>query len=204
MDLIRKLFITLLIVVNQGVATAQTLHYKVVWRGDSVGYIKTYKFDSANFEVYKVKSLVTFWFFGRRSIKTEYSEVFQDQKLISAEVRYFKDEELRERCSTILKNSLYQIELNGDIQPPIMNPIYVTTTTLYYYKPDRAKSVYSERFGEMMPLEEINDSEIRIEKPNGRYNEYTFENGICKRVKVDNFFATLFFVRIDGEKSKNL
>ncbi len=205
MDGFRKYFIiTIYLVLFVRFAVAQTVHYKIIWRGDSVGYINAYRFDSANFEVYKLKSEVSFWFFGRRLIKTEYSEIFKEQILISSEARYFKDDKLREDCSTIFRNSQYDITLNGSKQPSIADPIKISTTTILFRKPEGTKAVYSERFGEMMDLERINDSSFRIEKANGRFNVYSFENGICKRIKVDNFFATLYFIRIDDEPDKNL
>ena len=205
MVLIRKYFvITIYLVMAALVAEAQSVHYKIIWRGDSVGYINAYRFDSINFEVYKLKSEVSFWFFGRRFIKSEYSEVFKDQQLISSETRYFKDDKLREKCSTIFLDSAYDITLNGIKQPSISDPIKISTTTLLFKKPEVTKAIYSERFGVMMDFKKINDSSFRIEKANGRFNVYSFENEICKRIEVDNFFATLFFVRIGDGPNKNL
>ena len=178
------------------VAEAQTVHYKIIWRGDSVGYINAYRFDSANFDVYKLKSEVSFWFFGRRLIRSEYSQIFKEQQLVSSEAKYFKDDKLRENCSTIFQNSQYDITLNGEKQPPIADPIKVSTTTLLFTKPEVVTAVYSERFGVMMDWEMINDSSFRIKKANGRYNIYSFEKRICKRIKVDNFFATFVEVEV--------
>lgn len=190
------LFTCFTILVSITSARCQNLKYSVVWKGDSIGHINANKYDSAEFFVYKIESEVSFWFFGTRTIQYDYITLYKKDTLIKASTKYKRNGDLKSESHVALNGSGYDIVVDGNVSKLTEpNPIGYSVTAIYYNEPKFLSEIFSERWGEILKVTPTGQNQYSIEKPDGRKTEYFFENGICSRVIVDNFFATFTFER---------
>ena len=180
---------------------AQKLQFKVIWKGDSSGYVTATKSDSIGFEVYKINSKVTFWLFGNREIDSFYISVYKDGQLIKSKSTLSRDGKLREKTTTRWVDEKYTIIRDDKVIESVEGIIEQSIARLYFYQPQPGP-VYSERFGEFLEMQPDSGSVYHIVKPDGRKNTYSFGSRYCKLVEVDNWFATLYFVRIAAKDVK--
>ena len=190
------ILITLLILLLGRSLEAQNLNYSVMWKGDSIGIVSANKYDSAEFNVYAIKSKVEFWFFGIKTIKYNYLTIYKQDTLISAFTRYTRNGDIKAESSIQLHDKGYDIIVDGDsrmITSP--HPIDHSVTAIYHNEPNLLTGIFSERFGEMLKVNSPDPNHYFIEKPDGRQTEYFFEDGICSKVVIDNFFTSFTFER---------
>ena len=183
-------------ILSMGSLNAQTLNYSVVWKGDSIGIISANKYDSADFNVYTIKSKVEFWFFGIKTINYEYQSLYKQDTLVQAFTKYTRNGDTKAESSVILHDKAYNIMVDGITH--IMtspHPIGSSVTAIYHNEPILLSSIFSERFGEILKVNSPDPNHYFIEKPDGRQTEYYYENGICSKVIVDNFFTSFTFER---------
>ena len=75
--------------------------------------------------------------------------------------------------------------------------IVYSVSKLYTDEPVCKSKVSSQSFGRYLTLTKTDDHTYELVSPDGT-NYYTYENGICKEVKVSRDFATFYF-RIQPE-----
>ena len=175
---------------------AQQLNYSVMWKGDSIGIVSANKYDSADFRIYAIKSKVEFWFFGTKTIDYNYLSIYRKDTLIKAHTRYTRNGDIKAESSVWLNGNVYDIIVDGTsrlISEP--HPIDHSITAIYHNEPLTLSSIFSERWGELLAVKSPEPNHYFIEKPDGRATEYFFENGICSKVVIDNFFTTFTFER---------
>ncbi len=183
---------------STGILKAQTLKYKVVWRGDSVGLIEAYRYDSIGFLVYRIISKIEFRFLGRRTIEMDFESIYSNGSLIRAKSRYSRDSKLRNFSHINFDGSGYRITIDGKLRDRIEKyRISCSIASIYHNEPFGVSEILSERYGEMSTVKAVKPGHYNVKKPDGRYNIYIFENGICQLVVVDNFFATFYFELLD-------
>lgn len=187
--------VSLMILLNTSLE-AQNLNYSVMWKGDSIGIVSANKYDSAEFKVYAIKSRVEFWFLGIKTINYDYITIYKQDTLISAHTRYTRNGDTKAESFVRLHDTGYSIIVDGDsrmISNP--HPIVHSVTAIYHNEPHLLTGIFSERFGEILKVNSPDPNHYFIEKPDGRQTEYYFENGICSKVVIDNFFTTFTFER---------
>jgi hypothetical protein len=62
---------------------------------------------------------------------------------------------------------------------------------LYTKEPLNINQVYSDNFQCFLPIKKDAEHQYRVNLPDGNYNEYHFENGICKLVVVNHSLYTI-------------
>ena len=190
------LFITPMMLLMIGILKAQELNYSVMWKGDSIGIVSANKYDSAEFRIYSIKSKVEFWFFGTKTIDYDYLSIYRKDTLIKAYTRYTRNGDTKAESYVQFNGSVYDILVDGDSR--LMDdpqPIGHSVTQIYHNEPFSLTKIFSERWGEVLNIESPDPNHYFLEKPDGRHTEYFFENGICSKVIIDNFFTTFTFER---------
>ena len=179
-----------------GLMTAQSLQYDVIWKGDSIGYVHAQKFDSADYSIYTIDSEVTFWFFGSKRLEYRYHTLYHYDELIRASTRYLKNGNLKSTSQVIRNDSGYEISQDGEkIPKSTLESINGSINTIYHQEPGHKEEIFSERFGQLLPIESPHANRYVLTKPDGRTTTYEYVNGICERVLVDHFFARFTFER---------
>ena len=82
---------------------AQSLTYKIIWKKDSVGYLKVNKSGINDITSYRILSNVGFRFFGKRTITYEYRSDYDSAGiLLNAKAKYSRDGKLASQENGIL------------------------------------------------------------------------------------------------------
>ena len=87
----------------------------------------------------------------------------------------------------------YHISLLNDPQKVITKPITYSMVSLYFKEPKGVDMVYSERYGEFLDIDKLEDHRYRLYLPDGREIVYNYENGNCVEIEVDHSLTTLYF-----------
>ncbi|MBL7736710.1 MAG: hypothetical protein JNL51_14730 [Chitinophagaceae bacterium] len=193
---LQQLYITVSFVLLTGyssLAQEQIRHYDIIYRGDTVGRMNFYekklganlllKFDSK----VRIRSLFTFL------VETEESSDFKNGALVHSSVRRKINGKEKTLKQTIAGRGGYQclpekINCGGNSAPIVYN-----LHLLYISEPADRQKVYSDHFQEYLLIQKIADHKYKVELPDGNYNYYSFENGVCYSIEVvrDLFSLTM-------------
>jgi hypothetical protein len=81
-------------------------------------------------------------------------------------------------------------------------PIRYNMLLLYTNLPDKVDKVYSDNYQKHLDIKKIDQNRYRLSLPDGNYNYYTYENGICTRVDIERTLFTIHF-QLAETSSKN-
>jgi len=71
-------------------------------------------------------------------------------------------------------------------------PINHSILFLYYQEPVNVAKIYSDNFKQFVGIEKVDSNKYRVEFPNGNINYYSYRNGICTNVEVNQFYNIQF------------
>lgn len=185
------LFVLFLISV---LANSQSLIYKIVWKGDSIGYIESKVRHNDNYKIYLLESKAHFSVLIKFELQNDYSAKFVNDTLV--QTRTISKLNGNERTNTIVnrKSNKYHVVSDGEEWMLEQDHIDFTISMLYFNEPAGKSEIFSERYGKFLELKNISDKTFELTKPNGRKNIYTYGiEGICQRVEVDNAFTKFYF-----------
>lgn len=114
-------------------------------------------------------------FFRERTSAANVSVLYKDGVMHSANCNYERDGEIF--YVKMKKNDdRYEIENNGEILKE-KNPILFSATKLFFEEPIGVDKVWIERLSKYEDVEKVDDHKYRVQVE-GKYNFYTYENGI--------------------------
>lgn len=73
-------------------------------------------------------------------------------------------------------------------------PIRYNLLLLYVTIPEKIDKVYSDNHQKLLDIKKVEHNKYRLTLPNGNFNYYTYENGVCTKVEVERTLFTLQFV----------
>ena len=175
-------------------AQAQSITYKVTWKGDSIGYLKAEKDRSGPFITYELKSETAFSFLLSYSMETQYHSVYKEGQLLTASTKNFVNEKQKDHSRIKYLDNAYEIVVNDKSRTDVIR-IDESIATLYFAPPKR-DTIFSERFGETLTIKKSGGNSYDLVKPDKRINTYFYRNGICERVKINLALATIELIKI--------
>ncbi len=96
--------------------------------------------------------------------------------------------------STIASGKSYKLTDNGKIKLESMPPIRYNMLLLYTDIPVGITKVYSANSQKMLDIKKMEENKYRLTMPDGKFNYYTYKNGICTKVEIVRTLFTLQFV----------
>ncbi len=78
------------------------------------------------------------------------------------------------------------------------DPIRYNMLLLYTTMPETISKVYSANFQKHLDIKKIEENKYRLTLPDGKFNYYTYKNGICTKVEIVRTLFTLHFVLRQG------
>lgn len=191
-----RYFLILLFIWLQIICYSQELTYDILWKGDTIGTLVAQQYDSASFAIYSIESDVSIWMLGRKNLKNTSKSTYDGNDLINTQACYYKNDVLKETNRTQLTDNMYLVHhLEKKREDEVDSPHSYSICRLYFDEPKALDQVYSERHCKLLQLKRKGSNSYELTKPDGRLNTYTFEEGICQEVKVETFWATIYFVR---------
>ena len=96
--------------------------------------------------------------------------------------------------TTIVSGKSYKLTDGEESKLVSLPPIRYNTLLLYTNMPMNINKVYSANFQQMVDVKKIAENKYRLTLPGGKYNDYTYKNGICTRVEIVRSLGTVQFV----------
>jgi hypothetical protein len=124
-------------------------------------------------------------------VNTEEECLFQSGKLIYSNLsRKVNGKEKANKQTKAVANT-YQTFSFG--KPGSVNDqtIDYNFSLLYCIEPVNKPAVYSDNFQRFINIQKVAEHKYKVELPDGNYNYYSFQNGVCTNVELHHTFYTV-------------
>lgn len=179
---------------NLAMATKEYLNYSIIKDDKTIGTIRVER---------SLKDHITEYLFeSRAQVKILYSIEIYDKMNVSfkqnilqqAKLYRTMNGKLKVNNTAIWNGSFYNLSDKDGPNGFLKQSVLYSTASLYFNEPENVKSVFSEKFQKMVPVQKIDARRYRISLPNGNTTTYTYSSGICTLVEASTDFANLKFV----------
>jgi len=177
------------------ISSAQTLKYRISWKGDSIGYIIAKKTESKSLESYHIKTEANISIIFSFTMVTDFHADFEEGVLKKATTKSSLNDKERSYSKIDYTGGTYNIETD-DGNSKLHGKIEESVVAMYFNEPGLER-VFSERYGKMCDVKRVESGKYELKKPDGRNNYYYFENGICQSGEINHSLATFFFEKIN-------
>lgn len=164
--------------------------YNIKRNGEIIGKLAFNQNTDGESTYLKITSQVSTRFVFKIDVQTEDLAHFKNGRLISSEVSRLVNGKAKECKKTIFQNNSYQLQ-SGNKFNSFNQAIAYNMMLLYTTEPVAISQVYSDNFQCFLPIKKQAAHQYRVNLPDGNYNDYYFENGICKLVVVNHSLYTI-------------
>lgn len=182
---------------NYSTAQERKLVYDVIRNGKIIGEINFTEFTQGQKKFLTMKSNVettviipikdhTVETAGFDKGAMVYSSFYQDQT---------GSDEVNK--TTKLSGKVYKVTANGESRSVALPTIRYNTLMLYTSEPNKINKVFSGNFQTLVDVKKMADNKYRLLLPDGKYNDYTYKNGVCIMVEIVRSMGTVQFVLRD-------
>lgn len=175
-------------------AQERKLVYDVMRNGKTIGKINFIeliqgqkKFISMTSEV---KTRVIFAF----SDNTAETAAYENDIMVYSSFHQKQTGSDKANKTTIVSGKFYRLTDNGVSKLITISPIRYNMLLLYTHIPQNITKVYSANFQRLLDVKKVEENKYRLTLPDGKYNYYTYKNGICTKVEIVRTLFTLQFV----------
>ena len=173
-------------------AQSQKVEYKVIFRGDSVGYMQLYKNQAGSNVSFKTVSNVQIRFLIKVKVQSEEISNFQSGKLMYSSLSRIVNGKEKAANQTTASGNIYQLTSFGKSMPSINKLIDYNLNVLYTREPFNNQIIYSDNFQQFLNVEQVAPHRYKIVLPDGNYNYYTFQDGVCSMAELHHSFYTIY------------
>ena len=189
------IFVFIILIFACYFAFSQTtrLQYNIKRKGVNVGIISFYRQHAGARQVFRIESEVKTRILFLFTASGKEESVFENGVLTSSSVYQKLNGNEKLNKKTTLSGRSYIVHGGKHTETLINYPISYNMTCLYAMEPVAVAKVYSDKFQQFLAVQTVKDHHYRIKFPDGNYNEYYYENGLCKRVEVHhNLYRSSF------------
>ena len=175
------------------VAQRRTLQYNILHNGEVMGSLQLSQNTIANTTNIKIESIVRTRFIIRINVESFEEATFQNGILVYSSLRRTVNGSERVNQQIQARGVLYKMTSGAKIKNLPAYPIYYSILSLYYQEPININMVYSDNFQQYVPVTRVSPNKYKISFPNGNYNYYTYKNGICTTVDINQTLYDIQF-----------
>lgn len=185
-DTARRVFLLLLLVAIGLVAEAQDIvhQYLVRRKGKDIGVVELRTRQEGSRYWIRAESVIMAWAVVMVTVRTSEESRYENGILVYSSVIRRQNGREKVNQQTRLNSKRYIIHDGDSTIPGSTGPIRYSMLNLYLREPVAEKKVYSDIYRCLLDIETIGEHHYRIRFPDGNYNEYFYEGGICSRVMV--------------------
>jgi hypothetical protein len=175
---------------------SQKLEYAIVWKGDSIGYILIKRALTDSTDYHNVRSVSRFRVIF--SFTTGYSgeTFFKNDQLIKSSLINTMNDDVDGSALVEWLNDEYLMIIDGK-RTTWNEPVKSTVGLLYFQEPKDLNKIFSERHGRYLRIEDKGNGSYVLTKPDDRINTYTYKNGRCVKVEINNLLTNFSFHLIE-------
>jgi hypothetical protein len=167
-----------------GFSQEKKLEYSIKRNGDVVGNIQFIQNSSGNRTIMKleseVKTRIIFNFIARGNEET----VYDDGIMTSSSIYRKMNGNVKADKKTKISRNGYTIYKGSKTETLNTYPIRYNMLSIYSIEPVNITKVYSDNFQQFLDIQKIKSQHYKINFPDGNYNEYYYDAGVCSRVEV--------------------
>jgi hypothetical protein len=185
------MFIALLLFSFASYTQVRTLEYNVSYKGKNVGVMLLYQKKTGGDVYMKTVANVKMNLIVNIRVNTEEESFFQNGKLVSSSLsrKVNGKEKVNKQTKAIADG--YQTFSFGKQGSAVNKAIDYNFSLLYCIEPVDKQAIYSDNFQQFINIQKVADHKYKIELPDGNYNYYSFQNGICSNVELHHTFYTI-------------
>ncbi|QNN41139.1 DUF6134 family protein [Pedobacter roseus] len=176
-------------------AFAQQSKFNIKRNGELIGEMYFQQKSEGENTYLTITSKVQTRFVFKINVETEDQAHFKNGRLLTSNVNRVVNGSTKEARKTSWVNNIYQLK-TGDKISTLNQPISYNMMLLYTKEPVNISEIYSDNFQCFIPIQKNGAHQYRIKLPDGNYNDYHFENGICKLVVVNHSLYTIRMERV--------
>lgn len=184
MKQIRLLLVALLSIAISTQAQQKKYEYLIKRNGNEVGSIHLTEGITGNRTILTMESEVNTRFIFNFKAKAKEETIYDNgimtwssiYRKLNGNVKIDKKTKVNGATYTVYKGSKTEILHNY--------PIRYNMLSVYVSEPVHISRVYSDNFQRHIDIQKIADHHYKIKFPDGNYNEYFYQNGICSKVIV--------------------
>ncbi|WP_157638186.1 DUF6134 family protein [Flexithrix dorotheae] len=169
------------------------LEYDIIKGKNKIGELNATQKRIGDEMIYAIDSKVVISFLFELNIQFKYDSKFEKDYLTWSDFSNMTNDKERESTEITWEKHRYKVKTDKKESYLSKSQIAYTLSKMYFKEPVGKTMVFSERFAEYLTISEIEAHVYELTLPDGKKNIYTFENGICKEVKVDHTLATFYF-----------
>jgi hypothetical protein len=168
-------------------------YYDVMHKGSSIGHIILLQKIKDNLKYYALKSEVKTWYIFSYQSQSIENAVFENGIMMYS-FFYEKQNGKEIRNETIATGNYFKLISDGNTDSQIFFPVHFNTVQLYTTCPGKSVKVYATHYQKFLDFIKVSESRYRLELPNGNFNYFNYNNGICTSVDVERSFFTIHFI----------
>jgi hypothetical protein len=164
----------------------QHLRYAIHRRGEKVGELTYRQMTDGTKTTYAIHSVVKVSMLLSFTVQAWEQSVYENNVLqFSSLVRKVNG---RERTNMQIQNTGNKITITNKNKAKLEKSYVVNYSThcLYATEPLNYTTVFSDSYQQFLSIEKLGPQHYRIAFPDGGSNEYFYQNGLCRRVKLSS------------------
>lgn len=186
-----SLLIPFLLFAIPPMAQQQVYHYQVLYKGNNIGDMHLTQRQTGNQLSIKVASNIQMKMLMSVNVQVAEEASYKEDTLIYSSVYRKVNGKEKANRQTKFCNGCYEIVTEGKKGTLNKTAIYYNLVRLYRKEPVNITEVYSDAFQQFLNIEALGDHQYKLVLPDGNYNVYYYQNGICTKVDVHNTFYTV-------------
>ena len=162
------------------------LEYNIKRNGDVVGNILFIQNSNGNRTTLKMESEVRIRFVFLITVKAQEETIYDNGIMTWSSVFRKTNENVKADKKTKAAGSSYTIYKGSNAETLNNYPIRYNMLSIYILEPVNISKVYSDNFQQFIDIQKLEERHYKIKFPDGNYNEYYYNNGVCTKVEVHN------------------
>ncbi len=182
------LFIVMLLISHFALPQRINLEYSIKRKGSEIGTLLFSQHVSGNKTSFKIESHIKARLVFLMTVKA-IEEAIYENGILTWSFMYRKmngTEKVNKK--TRLSGSNYVITKGRQSETLNAYPINYNMICLYLQEPVTISKVYSDNFQRFLAIQKLGDHHYKIDFPDGNYNVYRYNNGLCSKVEVHHQF----------------
>lgn len=178
-----------------------TLHYSILKSGDTIGIIEAKRFYADDTLIYDIRTEVITKALVEVHLTYMLRSEFVDKKMVYALLNNYANGKQKTYVEIHHDEGKYLRSEDKNAEEPAILPftsIGSSIAELYFKEPIKKDSIFSEKFGNYLPISKQEDGSYFLDLPDGKNYYFYNERGLCQRAEIKNLLATLTFILVEN------
>ena len=178
------LIILCIVIAACGLSQEKKLEYQIKRNGDVVGNVRFTQNLSGNRVTLKMESEVKTRFIFTFTAKAQEESIYDNGILTWSSIYRKMNGNVKANKKMKAAGNAYTIYSDNKSETVSQYPIYYNMLCMYTIEPVAISKVYSDNFQQFLEIKTVKEHHYKIEFPDGNYNEYFYEKGVCSNIKI--------------------